>query len=158
MSTNNDILLLNVGFIIHENIGYTRDFPIEADALHLQPDLDLYQLAGVVRVSRAAQGLLLQSKMSAKVKAACVRCLEEFDQPLEVEFTDLYAFNRSAQTESGLLVPDTGKIQLAPIVRDEMFLAMPINPVCNPDCKGLCPICGESLNLDPDHQHAPQVE
>jgi uncharacterized protein len=155
---SSELLRLNVGFIIHETVGYTRDFPIEIPAIHLPPDLDLANLHGNVRVTRTAQGLLVQANMQAEIPAECVRCLTDFQQPLEIEFTDLYAFTRASVTESGLLLPETGKIDLAPIVRDEMLLAMPINPVCSPDCKGLCPVCGENLNEDPDHRHEEEGE
>jgi uncharacterized protein len=148
-----ELLRLNVGFIIHETVGYTRDFPIDIPAIQLPPDLELNNLRGNVRVTRTAQGLLVQAKMQAEVPAECVRCLTDFQQTLDAEFTDLYAFSRAAMTEAEMLLPENGKIDLAPVVREEMLLAMPIGPVCSPDCKGLCPICGENLNEDPAHRH-----
>jgi uncharacterized protein len=148
-----DILRLNVGFIIHETVGYSREFPFEVPAIHLPPDLDLSALLGFARITRTAQGLLVQVKMQAEVSAECVRCLTEFQQPLQIDFTDLYAFTPDSMTDSGLLLPETGKINLAPIVREEMLLAVPISPLCKPDCKGLCPICGENLNEN-FHSHA----
>jgi uncharacterized protein len=141
-----DFFRLNVGFIIHETIGYSRDFPFEAAAVHLPPELELTDLVGVVRVTRTAQGLLLQVKMTAKIIAECGRCLEDFNQPLQTEFTELYAFTQNSLTESGLLVPENGKLDLEPLIREEMLLAVPISPVCRPDCLGLCPVCGENLN------------
>lgn len=155
---SSELLRLNVGFIMAETVGYTRDFPIEIPAIHLPPDLTLNDLNGVVRVTRTPQGLLVQSNLKATVPTECVRCLIEFPQPLQIEFTELYAFKREATTESGLLLPETGKIDLAPIVRDEMLLAMPISPLHDPDCKGLCPICGENLNEDPDHHHDDPID
>jgi uncharacterized protein len=152
MVTSSEILRLNVGFIIHENIGYSRDFPIEVEYILLPPDLTLRNLRGTVRVSRAVQGLLVQTVMSAQVEAECGRCLDPMLQSLQVEFTELYAFNRKGVTESGLRVPETGKIDLAPMLREEMLLAIPINPVCRIDCNGLCLVCGENLNLVP-HVH-----
>lgn len=139
-------LLLNVGFIIHETIGYSRDFLFDFETVSLSPDTKLSNLSGLVRVTRTAQGLLVQVNMQAYLPAECVRCLTEFSQPLQIDFTDLYAFTRNSVTESGLIMPENGKIDLAPIVRDEMLLAVPISPLCRPDCKGLCPICGENLN------------
>lgn len=141
-----DLLIINVGFIAHQTVGYSRDIPLEAPYLRLQPDLELYDFTGSVRVTRTAQGLLLQAVLRATIQAACGRCLKEFQQQIETDFTELYAFTRASITESGLLVPDTGKINLEPIVRDEMFLATPIGALCTPNCKGLCPICGEDLN------------
>jgi len=146
MYVSHDVLRLNVGFIIHQTVGYSRDFPFEIPALRLPPDLDLKDFTGVVRVTRTAQGLLVQAKLQARADVECVRCLTEFQQPLEIDFSDLYAFTHASLTDSGLLLPENGKIDLTPIVRDEMLLAFPIKPLCRPDCKGLCPICGENQN------------
>ena len=156
MSQPRDLLRLNVGFIIHQNVGYVRDFPIDIPSVRLQSDLDLQNLFGVVRVSRAAQGLLVQVKLKAMVLADCVRCLTNFSQPLDIDFTELYAFNQKAITDSGLLVPESGKIDLEPFIRDEMLLAVPISPLCRKNCKGLCPDCGENLNEHP-HRHQDEV-
>lgn len=146
MSSTRDFFILNVGFIVHQTIGYSREFPFDATEVSLSPDLKLFNFSGAVKVTRTAQGLLLQGKFSAQVITECVRCLDEIHQNLETEFTELYAFNRNSVTESGLLLPENGKINLAPILREEMLLAIPINPLCKEDCKGLCPICGENLN------------
>lgn len=158
MNASNDFLRLNVGFIIHETVGYSRDFPIEIDSIRIPPDLELKNLAGSVRVTRTAQGLLVQVKMTAETPAECVRCLDEFLLPLKVKYTDLYAFNFNSVTESGLLVPETGKIDLAPILREEMLLSVPINPVCKLNCRGLCPVCGENLNNNPDHYEEQDID
>jgi uncharacterized protein len=147
-----DYLVLNIGFIVHEMIGYSRDFPFDAEFVRLPPDLILNPLHGTVRVTRTAQGLLVQTKMRANTPSECVRCLDGFSQILDVDYTDLYAFTRDSLTESDLLVPENGKIDLAPILREEMLLAIPISPLCKPDCKGLCAVCGENLNSTP-HNH-----
>jgi uncharacterized protein len=147
-----DAFRLNVGFIIHETIGYYRDFPFEFPYINLEPDLELRDLSGVARVTRTNQGLLVQVRLTAVTQAECVRCLEDASQHLVSEFTELFAFTRSQSTQSGLLVPENGKIDLEPLVREEMLLAVPINPLCRPDCQGLCPICGENLNQHP-HEH-----
>jgi DUF177 domain-containing protein len=146
MYISHDVLRLNVGFVIHQTVGYSRDFPFEIPTLRLPPELELSDFTGVVRVTRTAQGLLVQAKLQARIAAECVRCLTEFQQPLEIGFSDLYAFTTASITESGLLMPENGKIDLAPIVREEMLLAFPIKPLCQPECKGLCPICGENQN------------
>lgn len=154
MIDSRNLLRLNVGFIIHQTVGYSREFPFDVPAIRLLPDLDLLDFNGQVRVTRTAQGLLVQTTMKAAKPAECVRCLDELIQPLEIESTELYAFSANSVTESGLLVPENGKLDLTPLIREEMLLAMPISPVCRPDCKGLCPVCGENLNINPcDHGH-----
>ncbi len=157
MKDDRELLRLNVGFIIHETIGYFRDFIIDFPELHLQPDVDLRDFKGTIRVTRTAQGLLMQARLNALTRAECVRCLTPLWQLLETDFTELFAFSPNSVTESGLYVPETGKLDLAPLVRDEMLVAVPITSLCKPDCKGLCPVCGENLN-DRDHKHAEEPE
>jgi len=162
LSTLNNFLRLNVGFIVHETIGYNRDFPFEFSSLHLPPDLNLLNLKGKARVSRAPQGLLLQLDLLASTNTECVRCLEEFELPLKAEYTELYAFSQNSVTESGFILPEDGILELEPIIREEMLLAVPINPFCSEDCTGLCPVCGEKHTgagcQDPDDDIDPRLD
>ncbi len=121
--------------------------------LRLSPDLELQDFSGVVRISRTPQGLVVQADFKGTSTMECVRCLVEFQQPLHAQFSELYAFNSRSVSESGLIVPDDGNIDLAPLVREYMLLEVPIRPLCRPDCKGLCIICGADLNTEPcEHQ------
>jgi uncharacterized protein len=146
VSQSNNIFRLNVGFLINQSVGYSRDFLFESPHVHLSPDLDLNGLSGSTRITRTAQGLLVQVKMHATLLSQCVRCLKDFQLPLNNDFTELYAFSRSSMTDSDLLVPEDAHIDLGPLVREYMLLDVPISPLCSPGCKGLCPICGENLN------------
>ena len=158
MSAQHNLFRLNIGFIIHQTVGFSRDFKIEALLVKLPPDLDLLDLDGKVRVTRTPQGLLFQVKMAASIVAECVRCLEIFSQPLLVDFTELYAFSMDSATESELLVPEEGIIDLAPLIRDEFFLSVPLSPLCNRDCKGFCAYCGGNLNSDTCEHDEIQVD
>jgi len=146
VSENRYPLRLNVGFLIHQPIGTYRDFHFDFSTIRLRPDLDLDHLNGVAKVGRTPQGLIVQGKFQADLPAECVRCLTDFQQNLEIEFSELYAFNHRSTTESGLLLPEDGNIDLEPIVREYMLIEIPISPLCRTDCKGLCSICGENLN------------
>lgn len=139
---------LNVGFIVAEQIGYVREFPVEFPELHLQ-ELELEDVTGSIKINRTAQGLLTQVSLHATTTVECMRCLDPVVLELSPEFTELYAFNKNSVTDSGLILPDTGQIDLGPLVREYMLLEIPIKPLCKPDCKGLCPVCGENQN---DHE------
>lgn len=147
MSDPHSPLRLNVGFIVAQSAGYSRDFAIEIPQVRLQPDLVIDNLAGEVRVSRTPQGLLIQANIKGNTQLDCVRCLEPFTQALQANFTELFAFSRRNITDSGLLVPDDGQIDLEPLLREYLILDLPISPLCQLDCKGLCPVCGENLNF-----------
>ena len=85
----------------------------------------------------------------------CVRCLKEFSNPLNLELTELYAFNEKSVSDSGLIIPDDAQIDLESLIREYALLEIPINPICKPDCKGLCPTCGQDLNVA-DCGHRPE--
>lgn len=148
---------LNVGFIVHEEVGYSHEFPFDFDKVQLAEDLTLSQFEGLATIGRTPQGLILQAKFSANTTLECVRCLTPFDYTLQWEMTELYAFNKKSVSESGLLLPEDAHIDLQPLVREYALLETPISPICRPDCRGLCPVCGEDLNQgDCGHQAAPQ--
>ena len=150
-------LRLNLGFLISSMIGTSREFNFDCEEMHLGDDLTVRAFTGKVRSSRTPQGLLLQGELVAEVDLECVRCLEMFSQPLRWSLTDLYAFDRRNITESGLLLPEDGQIDLEPLLREYALLEIPINPVCKPNCKGLCSVCGENLN-ETDCGHRPESD
>ncbi len=137
---------INVGFIMHEEVGYSHLIPFDLEKVKLD-DLELQNLTGDVSIGRTPQGLVVRGKFSAETKLECVRCLKEFKFPLKWEFTELYAFTRKSLSESELLVPDDAHLELAPLLREYALLEIPINSLHDPDCKGLCIECGQDLNL-----------
>jgi uncharacterized protein len=146
-------LRINIGFLVHQQIGIYRDMHFEFPELHLHPDFDLRSFSGGVHLSRTPQGVMVQGDFQGSAKMECVRCLTEFSKPLHVQFYELFAFNARSVTESDLMVPDDGNIDLAPLVREYMLLEVPIRPICREDCKGLCIVCGADLNLETcEHQ------
>ncbi|HEY9152775.1 MAG TPA: DUF177 domain-containing protein [Anaerolineales bacterium] len=138
---------INVGFIIHEEVGAQYEFPFEFETVRLADDLELKNFNGLVEVGRTPQGLLVRGKFSGEITLECVRCLIEFSHPLVWNLTELYAFNEKSVSDSGLIIPDDAQIDLESLIREYALLEIPINPICKPDCKGLCPVCGQDLNL-----------
>lgn len=143
----------NVGFIIHEEVGYNHDFPFAFDEIILD-DIELRNFSGNANVGKTPQGLILQAEFSAETDLECVRCLNNFEHQLAWSFTELYAFDKRSETESGLLLPDDAHLDLEELIRDFAVLEIPINPIHDDACKGLCPECGQNLNLK-DCGHRP---
>jgi uncharacterized protein len=144
----------NVGFIIHEDVGYSHDFPFEFDEIILD-DLVLRNFSGVANVGKTPQGLILQADFSAETTLECVRCLTNFEHALNWSFTELYAFDKRSETESGLFLPDDAHLDLEELIRDYALLEIPISPIHSEACKGLCPECGQNLNVK-DCGHRPE--
>jgi len=144
---------LNVGFIVHQEVGYNHEFLFEYEEVQIADDLDLRHFEGVTTIGRTPQGLIVQANFSGETTLECVRCLNEFQHSLDWEMTELFAFSEKSVSESGLLLPEDAHIDLEPLIREYALLEIPINPICKQDCKGLCPVCGEDLNqVDCEHK------
>jgi len=140
-------LRINVGFLLNQPIGYSREIHFDCPKIKLDDDFVVENLTGLARVNRTPQGILLQAEFTCQMGMDCVRCLNSMTQSMSTHFDELYAFNERSLTEAGLLLPEDGNIDLSPLAREYLLLEVPISPVCKPDCKGLCPVCGEDLNL-----------
>ena len=144
----------NVGFIIHEDVGYSHDFPFELEKITLD-DLELRNFEGIANVGKTPQGLILQADFSAETTLECVRCLTNFEHELNWSFTELYAVDKRSETESELFLPEDAHLDLAELIRDFALLEIPISPIHDENCKGLCPECGQNLNVK-DCGHRPE--
>jgi uncharacterized protein len=147
MNTKNAQLKFNVGFIAQQSIGYNRDFEFEFPIVEFESETVLHNFDGRIGVSRTSEGLLLRSKFQALINSTCSRCLVKFEQKLETEFTELFTFKTHVHEDTELIYPEDGNIDFGPILREFFLLEVPINPVCKIDCKGLCPICGNNINI-----------
>ena len=147
---------INVGFIVHEEIGYSHEFPFEVSKIVID-DLELRNVEGSVHIGRTQQGLVVKGNFSGDTTLECVRCLKDFSSHLGWEFTELYAFNNKSVSESGLMLSEDAQIDLAPLLREYALLEVPIKPLHDPDCKGLCIECGQDLNLK-DCGHSQQED
>lgn len=114
--------------------------------------------AARVDVSRTASGYALRLRFTSPVTGPCVRCLSDAAMDVEVDAREVD--QPGGSEEEGLRSPyvDGDELDVAGWAHDALALAMPGKFLCRPDCAGLCPVCGASLNdADPaEHQHAAQ--
>jgi uncharacterized protein len=114
-----------------------------------------------LRLEAIMEGILATGTISARAVGECVRCLEPIDEPVVVGFQELYLFEApSSQEESEEEdhVLEDEMLDLEPVLRDAVVLALPHNPLCVPDCPGLCPECGARLADDPEHTHGEAID
>ncbi len=146
MSKKNHPLRFNVGYIIHETPGYAKDISFEFPFYELDEDLTAKDFKGELLFTRTQKGILLEAHLWAVIPTECIRCLDATLSEVDSRFTELYAFDHRTETESGLIVPEDGYIDITDLAREYLLLDTPTTPLCKPDCAGLCPICGENLN------------
>ena len=107
-------------------------------------------------LSRTAAGYAVRMRFTAHVSGPCMRCLEEADVSVDVDAREVEQEGTEDEELRSPYIEDD-QLDLASWAHDALALALPLQPLCRPDCKGLCPVCGASLNdADPDeHRHDP---
>jgi len=138
---------INIGFLINQPIGYYRDIPFEFEHYTFDENLSLDQLRGVINLSRTQNGLRLQAEFEAFTQAECGRCLQDYRLHLTTQFEEIFTFENHPLSEDEQIIPEDGNIDFKTYIRDYFLIEIPIKPVCKPDCKGLCIVCGHNLNL-----------
>ena len=106
-----------------------------------------------LRIESVMEGVLVTGRARARAAGECARCLQEIDVDLDVDLQELYVYPESEaeDDETGRVVDD--RIDLDPLLRDTVVLALPFRPLCRDDCPGLCVTCGARLADDPEHGH-----
>lgn len=88
-------------------------------------------------------------KLFTQATYLCSRCLKEFALPLQAQWNLDYTRNKQVAmkaAEKDVRLFEGDELQLDPMVREALLLAIPYAPVCQEDCKGLCPVCGADQN------------
>ena len=105
---------------------------------------------------RSGQELFFQGSLSGSVEGICSRCLKRYALPLEKEFNlvllpaPMGSKSRELNRDDmGLSFYSAEEIDLSPLVREQVLLALPIRPLCDDQCRGLCASCGADLNQEP---------
>lgn len=113
-----------------------------------------WHLEGVRLVlTRDGDDVLVAGEVRASVPLACGRCLEEFRVAVQTAVDARYVPRPPlGDVELGaddldLDFYDHGEVDLAMLLETETTLALPMKPLCRPDCRGLCPVCGANRNL-----------
>ena len=139
-------LRINIGFLTNQPAGFQREIPFELEELPIDENTQFVMPKGLIRLARTQNGVRALIDFSADMKAECGRCLETFHLPLITHFEEIFTFHNRPLSEDEQIVPEDGNIDFEPLVRDYLLLEVPIKPVCRPDCRGLCGICGENRN------------
>jgi uncharacterized protein len=144
---SNRVLKLQVGFLLSEGVGQSRETEFDVPRLRVADDLMLDYLRGTLRLSRTSRGILVQGTLDTAIEGECSRCLNRESVQLEVPIEELFVY--PPRPEADFVLADDGILDLTPLLREEIILDTPMGVLCRPDCAGLCPNCGKNLNDGP---------
>jgi uncharacterized protein len=113
-------------------------------------------ISGHARLTRTSEGILAHSDYHACVSLECARCLEEAIARVEGELDEEFLPTTDIRTGYPLPIPsgteedqpfinEHHEIDLDEILRQNVLTNLPLQPLCEPSCPGLCPECGERL-------------
>jgi uncharacterized protein len=110
---------------------------------------------GHLFLQRTSQGIEVRGSIRAAIALPCARCLKECIVPIVSEFKEYFILQRYAPAEQDKelvhddldisFLPEEG-VELRDIVEEQIWLNIPMKPLCHDGCKGLCTICGADLN------------
>ncbi|MET0558085.1 MAG: DUF177 domain-containing protein [Solirubrobacterales bacterium] len=135
--------------------GTRLDVPVRLDPFELggQTYLAVPESPTVrLDASRPSGGHAFRLRFPVHLEGPCMRCLEPAQLDAEVEAREV---DQADTEDEELRSPyvDEDELDLGRWAHDAVLLALPTQILCRPDCAGLCPICGESLNDNPGHHH-----
>ena len=111
-----------------------------------------------VTLEGVSEGVLVTATVSGPLAAECARCLEPFTAPVSVHFRELYELAGQGHDDEDSAdvyrLGANGLLNLEPALRDAVVLELPLSPLCEEDCAGLCAECGIRLaDAEPGHGH-----
>ncbi|MFE7719388.1 YceD family protein [Nocardia rhizosphaerihabitans] len=111
-----------------------------------------------LQLQAVSEGVLVTGTASGPTVGECSRCLEPFDDQVEIRLTELFAYPDSTTEQTTeddeVYRMEDDLIDLEPVILDAIGLELPLQPLCTPDCAGLCPECGVRMAIaGPDHGH-----
>ena len=110
-----------------------------------------------VEVQKDAAKVRLTGHLSATLMTECSRCVEPFAIPVDARVDSLFlpaADNTGgpddevASEQLAVSFYKEDVIDLGEVVRELIYLALPMKPLCQPECRGLCPVCGVNRNRE----------
>ncbi len=121
-----------------------------------------------LRLESVTEGILATGQIYAVAKGECTRCLDPIEIELSRTMQELYRYEATNDRGGRKKKRDDDEdldldeefmmegdiLNLETPIRDAIVLALPVNPLCDLDCLGLCPECGEKwASLPADHAH-----
>ena len=102
-------------------------------------------------ISRTTTGYALRLRYRVRLEGPCMRCLDDASQELSIDAREVDQPGGGDDLRSPYL--DGDELDLRAWARDALVLALPVQIRCTAECRGLCGVCGASLNDDPEHAH-----
>jgi len=164
-------VIINVAPLLKEPVGAQVHYHVAEDPIAPKGesaglrDASFTAIDAKIAATHTNPGAYLEGAADARIAATCSRCLKPFEAPVHADFAEQYYATIGVASGEPLAaapldaktIGSDFKIDLTPLLSEELILATPLAPLHSPDCKGLCDVCGRDLNLEP-HTHDETVD
>lgn len=139
-------MLFNVAGLLRERVGATRDYELE-------PEPPIHR--GRAHLIRTPDGVLVHLEADVTIDAACSRCLVPFSYPVHIVFDEIWVQQfdltggrlEAPDDPDAFLIDDHHTIDSTEAVRQYSETAAEMQPLCRPECPGICSQCGQDLSI-----------
>ncbi len=136
------MLKVNLESLTHAKVGKRHAVIFDLGDMEIG-ELHLAYLKGELEFTRVPDGILMEGILKTEVETECIRCLEPFFEPVSIQFEDTIGLPGSETTpERPIRVLEEGWVDLTPLLREYIWLGLPLKPICDLRCQGLCAQCG----------------
>jgi uncharacterized protein len=111
-------------------------------------DIRVAFLRGWVRFTRVERGILIEASLNTQIEVECVRCLDPIPQPVKLEVEETIGLAGRPRPGIPYRLTEEGWFDVSPLFREQVWVALPMKPLCRPDCRGICLECGANLNWE----------
>ena len=111
-----------------------------------------------LRLESVVEGVLVTGTARGRLVGECARCLVDIEDEFLADIQELYVYPESEAEPDEASRMEGDLIDLEPVLRDQVVLALPFQPLCTDDCPGLCPDCGVRLADEPGHKHEDRTD
>jgi uncharacterized protein len=148
---------LSLESVLDEPLRFAGELEVPVSAIDREPLLALSPLKLEGEVRRIEGGYALDARLVYDGELECSRCLAGYPFR-EDEAFNLVLYPRTAanpeerelsRDDLDAMFYDDPVVKLRPIAEERLQMALPMKPLCRPDCRGLCSECGKDLNLGP---------
>lgn len=147
---------VNVAQLLHAPVGTTRSYPLDEREPELTAELGLLTpITGTLKLTRTNHGILADVQYAVDLEQECGRCLDPARSTIESEVSEEFLPSINIATglpefvEADLEAPRVNpnhELDVTELIRQDIVLQQPLQPLCRPDCPGLCPSCGIELH------------
>lgn len=139
---------LSVSQALHDP-GVAYPFELEGSLSPIEYELGTITLASPVKISGTVRALdeqvYLDAQLTYSLSEQCARCAMDMAVPYQVPVVETFAPKEDEELPDQLLYRGE-TLEIQTLIEDIIVMALPIRRLCQPQCKGLCPVCGTNRN------------